>query len=237
MARRKAPKRLAWLNELNTRAEEVLGLPAGPRKALPRLDAAVVEAGGDAAADAAEMTQAGQTFYVKHWTRRVVLPELVAGAQGRRTSKSGRLEQVCRRYDQMINAVTEHEFSVGDWIVFILALRKFDAAIEWLAWEQVMAWAEAYQDQARLNYGVDAKDSASRLQSAGIIANLQVLEFVERYWAETPSKAPFEDRLKLLGLFSDRAITDWRRHADAEIRLAEQELKREVQRGKEKPQG
>ena len=137
----------------------------------------------------------------------------------------------------MINAVTEHEFSVGDWIVFILALRKFDAAIEWLAWEQVMAWAEAYQDQARLNYGVDAKDSASRLQSAGIIANLQVLEFVERYWAETPSKAPFEDRLKLLGLFSDRAITDWRRHADAEIRLAEQELKREVQRGKEKPQG
>lgn len=236
MPRKKAPKRQAWLDALNVMALDVMGAPRERRRPVQALVGSEVSHGRGGVDQEDSPQTAGQTFYMRHWARRILLPDPPVGAAGRRGSKSSRLEQVCRRYDQMLNAVTEHGFAVGDWVVYILALRKFDAAIEWLAWEQVMIWAETFQDQARLQYGVDAKDSATKLQSAGTIANLQVLEFVEKYWAETPSKAPFEDRLKLLGLFADKAISEWKRIADTNIRAAEQELRKEIQRGKEKPQ-
>lgn len=130
---------------------------------------------------------------------------------------SGRLENVARRFEQMVELATPKELSIAEWAVVVMALRDGAGLADMDSWNNLLAWAHVYEARTREIYGVDAIDVARKLQELGPIACVAAVDIAERYWA-IGEEIGHGERLERLGLAKRAEVVAW--IADEERRTA-----------------
>lgn len=140
---------------------------------------------------------------------------------------SERVETIMRRFDyfrQASLATVRERFTVLDWTVFTLALRKGAGLVEYDSWQHVLTWAHQYRESFQGIYSADPIDSAYQLRDAGEWVCIAVVDTVEQYW-DKPVNMHHADRLQVLGVITHEQMREWKA-GDAQRRAARHRLEK-----------
>jgi hypothetical protein len=140
-----------------------------------------------------------------------VTDRLLSQAKAGGANVSGRLEQICRRFEYFRAAMLRDErlqFTPAEWVLFVQALQEGAGHMEYEAWKHVLYFAQAVAGQFEAMYGINPTEIASRLRDAGDAVNIAVADTVEQYWSLSPTSGHVE-KLHMLGLVEKEEIKKW----------------------------
>lgn len=144
----------------------------------------------------------------KRWRLSLYLGDSTKSMIASAENASGRLDAICRRFQDVCRLTQPNTWSADEWIPLVLALKNGVGLVEYDAWQAVFGWAHTFRDVMQSVYDIDPTEVAVRLRDSGDIANIVMVEWVERYWQQR-SDMTHAEKLYALRLISLKDMREW----------------------------